>query len=158
ALPATAARHPVTVADAAAERTPRPGSGAITWAPDGKRFAFRERNGIWVYDLAAKSRREVVALAALREKAVQPPAAEAFDWQNRRVVESRFQWSADSERLLVSEQGDLFLVTVENGKWGQLTRTAASERDAKLSPDGRRVVFRRDHDLYSLAIDGRKET
>src|SRR4029077_7960615 len=34
----------------------------------------------------------------------------------------------------------------------QLTATAELERDAKLSPDGRLVSFRREHDLYSLEI------
>src|SRR4029079_5175404 len=84
--------------------------------------------------------------------------AEAFDWQNRRVAESSYQWSGTGDQMLVSSEGDLFLVEVENSEWKQLTATADPERDPKLSPDGRLVAFRRKQDLYCLEIASRKET
>jgi len=49
-LLAAAQKRPVTLDDVTATRAPRSGSGAITWAPDGKRFAFREGNSIWQHD------------------------------------------------------------------------------------------------------------
>src|SRR5262245_3112372 len=157
-LAAIAARRLVTLDDVTATRTPRSGSGAITWAPGGKRFAFHEGNSIWQYDVGTKLKKEIVSLVPLREKAVKPPPAEAFDWQNRRVAESIFQWSDSGSGMLVSADSDLFLVDVEKGEWKQLTATVAAERDPKLSPDGRLVAFRRGEDLYCLEIDSRKET
>src|ERR1700722_15865877 len=87
ALPLIAAeKRPVTIADVTATRTPRAGSGPIVWAPDGKRFAFRERNSIWLYDVPSGLRKEIVSLTLLGEKAVKPAPAEIFEWQNRRVA------------------------------------------------------------------------
>ncbi|HTM49238.1 MAG TPA: S9 family peptidase [Bryobacteraceae bacterium] len=156
-LAAAAEKRPVTVEDVVATRPPRSGSGAIRWAPDGKRFAFREGNSIWQYDAATRLRKEIVSLVPLREKAVKPPAAEAFEWKNRRVAESSYQWSDSGGAVLVEANGDLFLAQADSGQWKQLTATAEAERDPKLSPDGRRVAFRRGQDLYSLEIDSGKE-
>src|SRR5260221_741480 len=137
AIAAPAQKRPVTLDDVTATRGPRSGSGAITWAPDGKRFAFREGNSIWQYDVRSKLKKEIVSLVGLREKAVKGVAADAFDWQNRRVTESSYQWSSSGAGMLVSANGDLFLVQVEDGEAKQLTATAQAELDAKLSPHGR---------------------
>ncbi|MBI3469820.1 MAG: S9 family peptidase, partial [Candidatus Solibacter usitatus] len=134
----------------------RGGAGAVAWAPDGKRFAFRDRNSIWQYDASAGLKKELVSFTALQEKAVKDSDAGAFDWQNRRVSEQTFAWSATGKQMLISAGGDLFLLDVETGKWEQLTATAEAERDAKLSPDGQRVSFRRQHDLYTLETKSRK--
>lgn len=155
---APAEKRAVTIADAAASPAPRTGSGAITWAPDGKRFAFREGSSIWQYDVRSRLRKELVSLIKLREKAVKSDASQAFDWQNRRVAESIYQWSGTSKEMLISADGDLFLLHPDNGDWEQLTATAEPERDAKLSPDGRFVSFRRRQDLYCLEIAARKIT
>ena len=158
ALAALAQKRPVTLDDVVATRAPRAGSGAITWAPDGKRFAFREGNSIWQYDARSKLKKEIVSLVPLREKAAKSPPAETFDWQNRRVAESSYQWSNTGAEMLVSANGDLFLVQVQSGEWKPLTATAEPERDPKLSPDGKLVAFRRRQDLYSLDIASGKET
>ncbi len=130
----------------------------ITWAPDGKRFAWVEDKAILQYDVASKKKKQLLALGPLEEKAVKPPKQEGVDWQNRRVSEHGFQWSSTGQEMLISTEGDLFLLHTETGKWEQLTATAEAERDPKLSPDGRFVSFRREHDLYSLEVASRKIT
>jgi dipeptidyl-peptidase-4 len=156
ALPLTALadKRPVTLDDVVETRPPR----SEKWAPDGKRFAFREGNSIWQYDVSSKLKREVVSLVKLRAKAVKSPPSETFDWQNRRVSEASYQWSSSGTAMLVGADGDLFLVQVESGEWKQLTATADAERDPKLSPDGRLAAFRRGQDLYSLDVASLKET
>jgi dipeptidyl-peptidase-4 len=131
---------------------------AIAWAPDGKRFAWMEEGIIWQYDLPTAKRKQLAAVAPLEQKAVKPPKPEAFDWLNRRVCEQSFQWSSSGQEMLISVEGDLFLLHTETGKWEQLTATPEPERDPKLSPDGHFVSFRRDHDLYSLEIESKKLT
>ena len=153
AFSALAEKRPV--ADAAATSPTPP---AITWAPDSKRFAVREAGAIWQYDVRSGTKKQIVSLDRLREKAIKPVAPESFDWQNRRVVESAFQWSNSGKEMLVAADADLFLVNVDNGEWSQLTATADAERDPKLSPDGRMVAFRRHQDLFCLDIASRKET
>jgi len=149
-----AEKKPVTIQNMPAPARVQP----IVWAPDGKRFAWMEDKAISQYDVAAKKRKQLVALGPLEEKAVKPPKTEGVDWQNRRVSEQSFQWSSNGQEMLISLQGDLFLLHTDTGKWEQLTATAEAERDPKLSPDGRFVSFRREHDLYSLEVASRKIT
>ncbi|HTQ57423.1 MAG TPA: S9 family peptidase [Bryobacteraceae bacterium] len=153
ALCATAAeKKPVTIQNMPAP----PRMPAITWSPDGQRFAWMEERAIWEYEVSSKKKKELVALGALEDKALKPPKPEITDWQNRRVSEQSFQWSSNGREMLISVSGDLFLLHTETGKWEQLTATAEPERDPKLSPDGRYVSFRRDHDLYSLEVLSKK--
>ena len=149
-----AQKKPVTL-DAVAAARPR-GAPSVVWAPDGKRFAYRESGRIWQYDVPSGKRRELITLSTLETKAIVPPPAGVTDWQNRRVAEQSVQWSSSAKELLVLEGGDLFLVQADSGSWNQLTATAEPERDPKLSPDGRSVSFRRDHDLYCLEIGTKK--
>jgi dipeptidyl-peptidase 4 len=132
--------------------------GAIVWAPDGKHFAYLRAGKAMLYDVAAKSEKELLALDAMQKAATPVPDPERFDWQNRRVSENSFQWSPSGQQLLFSVRGDLFLFAIDSGKWEQLTATAEPEHDAKLSPDGTRVAFRRRHDLYTLDIGSRNVT
>jgi len=147
-------RKPVTIENMPAP----PRMPPITWAPDGKRFAWIEQKAIYQYDVPSKKKKELVALGPLEEKAVKPPTQEVTDWQNRRVSEHRFEWSANSQEMLISVNGDLFLLHTGNRKWVQLTATPEVERDPKLSPDGRFVSFRREHDLYVLEVTSKKVT
>ena len=149
-----AEKKPVTIETMAMPRH----MPAITWAPDGKRFAWMEEKTIWQYEVPGAKKKQLVALAPLEDRAVKPLKPEAFDWLNRRVSEQSFQWSSSGQEMLIAVEGDLFLLHTANGKWEQLTATPEPERDPKLSPDARYVSFRRDHDLYSLEIDSKKVT
>lgn len=132
--------------------------GEVVWAPDGQRFAYLQNDRVMLYDVRARSARELLALDAVEKAAVAPPETERFDWENRHVSEESLEWSRSGKQLLLSVAGDLFLLTVDTGKWQQLTATSEPERDAKLSPDGSRVAFRRDHDLYSMELASRRVT
>ena len=136
------------------------GAGGATpvWAPDGKRLAFIRGGAVMLYDVAAKREEKLLSLDALEKAAIAVPEPQRFDWTNRRVSEASVQWSDSGKQLLLSVRGDLFLVPLDSGKWEQLTSTAEPERDAKLSPDGARVAFRRGHDLYSMDLASRQVT
>ena len=79
-------------------------------------------------------------------------AGRAVEWQNRRERAGGLQFSDSGNELLYPAGGDLFLIHVDTGKWGQLTKTPVAETDPKLSPDGKTVAFRRGQDLYT--VDG----
>ena len=159
ALPLLAQKKPITI-DTVIEqsRSGRGMGGAPVWAPDGKSFAHLQGNRIMLYDVTSKSQKELLSLEDLEKAAVPVPTPERFDWQNRRVAENSFEWSNTGRQLLLTVRGDLFLYSLDSGKWDQLTATPEAERDAKLSPDGTRVAFRRVHDLYALEIASRKVT
>jgi dipeptidyl-peptidase-4 len=134
------------------------GSGSPVWAPDGKHFAYIRGSQVMLYDVAAKHERELLSLDPLEKAAIVPPESQRFDWQNRRVSENSFQWSESGKELLLSIRGDLFMFSLESGKWDQLTATSEPEHDPKLSPDGARVAFRRGHDLHSMDLASRQVT
>jgi dipeptidyl-peptidase-4 len=134
------------------------GGAPPVWAPDGKHFASIRGGQVMLYDVAAKQEKELLSLDPLQKAAVPMPEAQRFDWQNRRVSEDSLQWSDSGKELLLSVRGDLFLFTLDSGKWDQLTATAEPEHDPKLSPDGARVAFRRGHDLYSMDLASRQAT
>jgi dipeptidyl-peptidase 4 len=150
-IAARAQKKPVTIDAITAERNVTR-SAPVQWAPDGKRFAWLEEKDLWLYDVAARREKQLVNLADVDAKAVKSAAADTFDWRNRHVSKQLFAWSDSGKEILISTSGDLFLLNPDTGKWDQLTATASAEHDAKLSPDGRFVSFRREHDLYSLEI------
>jgi len=165
ALPLFAAdKKPVTIDDLAAGRRGAGSHGVNpVWAPDDKRFAFIDDQKLMVFDIASKTRRELLPMGDLEKAAVKVPDAEVFDWTNRRVSEEPIQWFNSGDRLLVTHEGDLFVVHLDasepgKAKFDQLTSTAEQEYDPKLSPDNRSVSFRRLHDLYVLDIESRKVT
>ena len=128
------------------------------WSPDGKRFAYTQTKKVWLYDAVTGQRTELVYIDKLEGLAKKPAPSEAFHWQNRRVTEDKVQWAPSGKELLISANDDLFWHPIDTGKTEQLTATSAAERDPRLSPDGRRVSFRLDHDLYSLDLASRRVT
>jgi dipeptidyl-peptidase-4 len=151
-----AGKKPVTL-EALAGQPPRSAAGTPVWAPDGKRFVSMEDGKLWLYDLPSRSKKELVALSAFEAAATKGAPPERFEFENRQVREEPVQWLPSGRELLISAGGDLFLFRLEAGGWSQLTATPERERDPKLSPDGRRVSFRRGHDLYVLDLATRKE-
>ena len=147
---ASGAKKPVTVD--AVVNAPSTSHGRITWAPDGTKFVMVERGTLSLYDVKTGKERTIVEMGNLERAAVAVPAAPLFDWTNRRVAETSVQWFADGKRLLVAAAGDLFIVDIAKERYDALTQTADAERDAKLSPDGRFVSFRRGPDLYTMDI------
>jgi len=154
-----AQKKPVTLEAIFAERpSARGGMSDVSWAPDGKSFAYRQSGKVHLYDIATRKSRELFASAGIASRAVKTPSPDRFMWENRYVHDQDLQWTPDGRALLFASGGDLFLWQIESGGYEQLTSTPVAERDPKLSPDGRRIAFRRDHDLYVLDLKTRKET
>lgn len=151
-----AQKKPVTIDALARERPPQP--AAPVWAPDGKRFAYQESRQVWLYDVAARSKQRLISLEALEAAAIKEAPAAAHQWQNRYLREKSIQWAPTGAELLLAAGGDLFWFHLGAGGWTQLTATPEAERDPKLSPDGRRVSFRRGRDLWVLEIASQKVT
>lgn len=132
--------------------------GPAIWAPDGKRFVYREAGKLYLWDIPARTSRELISLDVLEKAARRPQAGRAMKWENRRVSEQPIQWASSGRDLLVTASGDLFLLSLDTGKWEQLTSTEGAERDPKLAPDGEKVAFRREKDLYVLRLSDKHVT
>lgn len=154
-LVAAAQKKPVTVDIAAAARARTDEPGAPVWSPDGKRFVYTQGGKVWLYDIPSRSRRPLFELAALEVAAVKVPPARAFGWRNRNVREKQLQWLPSGNALVVEAGGDLFLFRLALGGYTQLTATAEAESDPQVSPDGRRISFRRAHELFVLELANR---
>lgn len=157
AAPIFPQKKPVTI-DTVVEQRHANEIPTPVWAPGGKRFVYTENGELRLYDVPAKSDKLLLSLDPLEKAAVPYPEPMRFDWQNRRVGEESVEWAHSGKQLLLSVKGDLFLYSLDGGKWQQLTATAEPERDPKLSPDGTRVAFRRGHDLYTLEIANHEVT
>ncbi|HVX67868.1 MAG TPA: S9 family peptidase [Bryobacteraceae bacterium] len=144
-------KKPITLEALATERAATV-PGDPVWAPDGSRFVYNEGGTLRLYDVAMHTCRDLAALSSMERAAAKIPAAAGFAFENRRVSDQNIQWFPSGRELLISASGDLFRFRVDAGGWTQLTATPVAERDPKLSPDGTRISFRREHDLYVLEI------
>ena len=155
---AWAAKKPITIDALLQSGERRHGGAPVTWAPNGTQFLVNSRGMLALYDVPSGKQHDIIKLEALEKAAAPLPEPAVFDWTNRRVGESDFQWFSDNKRLLVSAGGDLFILNVANGAFEQLTKTAEVEHDPKLSPDNKSVAFRLGSNLFVMDIESKKTT
>ena len=74
-----AAKKPVTLETLMQGGRGGAGGGAAVWAPDGRRFAYFSGRKVMLYDVPAKSEKELISLEPLEAAAAKPPAAEVFE-------------------------------------------------------------------------------
>lgn len=141
------------------------------FSPDGKLVTYlqgkatnKDRLDIWAYDTARRESRLLVDSAELvPQEAALSPEEEARRERARTsslsgIVE--YDFSADSRRLLIPLNGDLYLydlAAAADRAVRRLTDTAAAETDARFSPRGRYVSFVRDQNLYVIDLASGEE-
>ncbi len=157
-LPAFSQKKPITLESLHESARRGDAPGPPNWAPDGKTFVFRQRNNLVIYDPGTQNSRVLAATEPMDDAAVTAPEEGPYQWQDRYVHESTLQWTPSGKQLLYLSGGDLFLIHVDTGKWDQITKTPVAEHDPKISPDGKRISFRRDWDLYTLELATGHET
>ncbi len=123
----------------------------IEWQPDGSAFTFTKRNEetsqLDIYSHDVKSGKEKVLLAGADLK-----------HKNEGINMSGYSWTADGKYLLIrgkitaiwrhSRQAPYFLYEVKSKKFFPVADGNPNLRNVKLSPDGRRVGFVRDHNIF----------
>ncbi|HEY9139856.1 MAG TPA: DPP IV N-terminal domain-containing protein [Bryobacteraceae bacterium] len=160
ASPVFAQKKPVTLETLSQEarRGRRAATGPELWMPDGRSFLERQGSRLSLYDCVTRQSKTVMDLDEIDAAAVAPPAEEGpMDWTNRRAGLESMQLSASGNKLLYTARGDIFVIHLDTGKWEQLTKTPVVERDARLSPDGKTVAFRRGSDLYTVDVASKRE-
>lgn len=143
-------------------------SREIAWSPAGPKVAYlwsdkgRQARDLWVYDAPAGAALKLTDVQALgvppeatKEQARDEVTAERRE--TMRLVDEgvdAFRWAPDGNSILFSFQSDLFIVGVKGGAPRRLTRTAAAEFDPQISPDGSRIAFVRDGNLWVISLAG----
>ncbi|MDQ2840586.1 MAG: S9 family peptidase [Acidobacteriota bacterium] len=142
-------KKPVTLDDFISHRRTFPITP--TWSPDGSSFFYEHDGGVYLCNVSERKPREWFRSETLEKQAVKPVQPKEFGWQNRRVSAASYQWFPNSRDLLAAVNGDLFIVHPD-GKSDQVTKTDIDEEDPRLSPDGKRVLYRSRANLYLLDL------
>lgn len=128
----------------------------VKLSPDGKYLTSlrprpddRERFDLWFLDTRTGEWRMLVDSTTLGTSGV-ISEAEKMQRERARIAGTKgivaYDWSADSQSIMVPVDGDLFLADLA-GKVTRLTETPTSELDSTVSPKGAQVSFVRDQNL-----------
>ncbi len=118
----------------------RPDGGALTyvWEPSGSEAG----EALWSLDPATGETARLLAVSDLPEAGGDEEAG----------IDA-YRWSPTGSGLVIESAGDLlWLSAASPGETVRLTETEAAEEAPAVSPDGRRVAYVRDADLYVLDL------
>lgn len=131
------------------------GAGAMTWLKDGERYSRLEKN-------AQTGGSDMVAYRAKdNSKEVIIPSTMFIDKETGKPIEvESISWSADNKQVLVfnnskrvwryNTKGDYWVLNLTSGTLRQVGRgmPESSLMFAKFSPDGKRVAYVSDNNIY----------
>lgn len=131
----------------------RSGPSSVNWIDQGKAFSFIDKPGSIVkFDPLTKQTQSVFVAAGKN-----------FPDTNQPFTYESFQWSADGQFLLFqtrfkpvwrySGDADYFLYQISTG---QFTKVAEGARTAELSPDGKKVAYEKEGNLFVLHLSDQK--
>jgi len=116
----------------------------LQWSPDGNRLGFLyddgDGEGLWIWD--AESGQTTLQV---RQEDGDLGKLDAF------------HWSPDNQSILLESGGDLALLRLGAEGMRKLMDTEAAEENPKFSPQGDRVAFVRDNDLWIYDLESAGE-
>ena len=137
----------------------------VQWSPDGKKLSFvqrddaGERGELWYADPSTGEKKLLVSEARLA--ALAPPvSAIKNEREKERVTRyhvAQYEWAPDSHHLLFNSQGQLWMYDTENNTAIAVTSAPEPSGDPKFSPDGGRLAYVRQHNLYVRPLTGKGE-
>ena len=133
------------------------------WTPDGAAVLYlrsgpRDRkNDLWMTDLATGEERRLLSAEELLGGGEERlSAAEQAERERRRIKTAGFTGfalSKDGERVVLKLSGKVWLHERSTGRTARVALPDGVVLDPRLSPDGKRLAFVRDHDLYAMRVE-----
>ena len=137
----------------------------LKWSPDGARLSYvqrddtGERGELWYVDVTTGEKKVLVSEGKLAQLA--PPDSRLRDEREKERVNryhvAAYQWAPDSKHLLFDSQGQLWYFDLGTGTTVQLTSFPDPSQDPKFSPDGKRLAFVRQHNLFVQSVSGEEK-
>lgn len=107
-----------------------------------------------LYDVSSRTSRVWFQTDALRKAAKEPAKPKRHNWQDRNVAPKAYQWFPNNKDLLACVHDALFVVHPD-GKFKRL-KAVPRASEAKLSPDGKLVLYRTKSNLYVFDLATKK--
>jgi dipeptidyl-peptidase-4 len=137
----------------------------LQWSPGNASFSFIQRDDagdhgqLWSIDATTGAKTVLVNETKLATLA--SPAEKIKDDRERERITryhvAAYQWAPDSRHLLFDTQGQLWMYDLQSGTAVQFSSSPDASWDPKFSPDGNRVAYLRQHNLYVRAASGQHE-
>lgn len=138
----------------------------VNWSPDGglltylKQQAGEKYMSLWGYNMETQERMMLVDAEQLLKDDQEFSKEEHERRERRRVFDTgitTYSWVEDGSSILIPLNGDIYLFHPADKQIQQLTKTEVAEFDPKFSPDGKRVAFIRNGNLFALSVESGKE-
>src|ERR1700686_1778245 len=139
---------------------------AIKWSPDGKKVSYLlrddrgEKAELYYIDVATGKAAVLVSAEKLR-----PLTASLSQGKDDRERDNReryhvapYHWAPDSDHLLFDNFGKIWLYTIATGTAVQMNSSGDPVMDPKFSPDGKKLSYVRNHNLYVIPVGCGSET
>ncbi len=159
-----------TIDAATVARLPGPGSvvpGGFAFTPDGKAVTYLKAETaslsrvLWRAEVAGGSPRVIARPPGSGDTEANVSKEEALRRERQRLRETGITHivrARAADVAVIPLRGDLYLLRGSDGPLERLTETPAPEIDPHLAPDGSRVAYVREGDLYALDIASKRET
>lgn len=138
----------------------RPGHFGFTL--DGRTLLFLRaeaedaRSDLWAKDVATGEERRLLSADELLGGEEEALSAQQKALRERKRVKTRgftsFSLSKDGKHVVVELSGRVFRYDLAKGRAARLDLPEGGIVDPRLSPDGKRLAFVRDHDLYVMRL------
>jgi len=133
----------------------------IEWSPDGKKVSFVQRDAsgehgaLWYVD--ASTGKKAILVAEEKLATLAPPVSKIKSEREKTWIEryhvASCHWAPDSQHLLFDSMGQLWYYSLDSGTAVQITTAPQATGDPKFSPDGKRISYIRDRNLYVRPLE-----